>query len=135
MPTLLEELSRKPGAPEPPAQHGGRRSARRAAGAGGRGPDPAWTRLATSSRCFAIRPIPGSAAYLINWLHLLGVDPQRLAAELEQLDRQSDSVAGPGKPSMDAILLHRETSIRQGADPRAGDVSARDLTPRAARDR
>ena len=81
------------------------------------------------SRFFTIVLIPRLRSYLINWLRLLEVDPQRLAIELEQLDRQSVPFAGQGKAAMDAILLHRETSMRRALILALGKYSTKDLTP------
>ena len=75
-PTLLEELSRKPDAPGPPAspEAADRLAARQVRAAA------ALIGLDQARDVFPLlrnQPDPRLRTYLINWLHLLGVDPHR----------------------------------------------------------
>ena len=125
---MLAEISRKPGPVENAAQAeaANRLAARQARAAA------ALIRMDQAREAFPLlrnSADPRARSYLINWLQLLGVDPQRLAVELEQLDRQIVPFAGHGKRAMDAILLHPETSMRRALILALGKYPAKDLTP------
>ena len=62
-------------------------------------------------------------SYLIKWLQLLAVDPQRLAVELERSIEQTIPFAGDGKLAINAILLPPRDLDSQGTDSYAGKVS------------
>ncbi len=128
-PTLLAEISRKPGSREDAAQAeaADRLAARQARGAA------ALIHMDQARDAFPLlhnSADPRLRSYLMNWLRLLEVDPQRLAAELEQLNRRSVPFAGQGAAAMDAILLDHETSMRRALILALGKYPAKDLTPK-----
>jgi len=126
MPTLVAEITKKPGSLEIAAQveAADRLAARQARGAAA---------LIHMDQARDVIPLlrnttdPRFRCYLINWLPLLKVDPWRLADELEQLNRQSVPFAGQGKPAMDAILLHPVTSMRRALILALGKYPEKDL--------
>ena len=127
-PTLLTEISKQPGSVENAgqAEAANRLAARQARGAA------ALIHMDQARDAFPLlrnHADPQVRSYLVNWLRLLKVDPQRLAIELEQLNRQSVPFVGQGKGAMDAILLHPETSMRRALILALGKYTAKDLTP------
>jgi len=127
-PTLLAEISRKPVALENAAQAeaADRLAARQARGAA------ALIHMDQARDAFPLlhnSADPRLRSYLLNWLRLLEVDPQSLATELEQLNRQGAPVFGQGKAAMDAMLLHREISMRRALILALGKYATKDLTP------
>ena len=128
IPALLAEIARQPEVPHHTVQieAADRLAARQARGA---------VALIHMNRTHEAFPLlrnsadPRLRCYLVNWLQLLAIDPQRLAIELEQLNRQGGAVNGPKKPGMDAILLHPETSIRRALILALGKYPIKDLAP------
>jgi eukaryotic-like serine/threonine-protein kinase len=127
-PTLLAEISKTPGSVENAAQDeaANRLAARQARGAAA---------LIHMDQARDVMPLlrnstdPRLRCFLINWLRLLGVNPQRLASELEHLNHRSAPFAGQGKIATATILLHPETSIRRALILALGKYPTKDLTP------
>ena len=127
-PTLLAEILKQPGALEIPARSAAvdRLAARQARAAAA---------LIRMDQARDVLPLlrnsaaPRVRSHLINVLHLLGVDPKRLAVELAPLNRQSLSVPGQGRPTIEAILLDPETSMRRALILALGAYPTKVLTP------
>jgi formylglycine-generating enzyme required for sulfatase activity len=75
---------------------------------------------------------PRLRGFLINWLPLMGADPNRLAAELVHFDSTEQAGARSAKPFVEAILFHPATSSRRALLLALGNYDTKDL-PRELR--
>ncbi len=75
------------------------------------------------------RADPRLRSNLINWLHPLGADPRRLAAELARLAAVTRPAPAAGRRPMDAILFDPETSMQRGLILALGNYGIQDVPP------
>jgi formylglycine-generating enzyme required for sulfatase activity/tetratricopeptide (TPR) repeat protein len=74
-------------------------------------------------------PDPRLRSFIINWLTPLAADPKLIAAELDRLPPTSKPTPTAGQQKMDAILFHRDTSIRRALILALGTQGTEGLSP------
>jgi formylglycine-generating enzyme required for sulfatase activity len=74
---------------------------------------------------------PRVRSFIVNWLFPLGVDPQRIAAELDRIDPSARTTPKPAHQSMDDVLFHPETSQRRALILSLGTYGTEGLSDRS----
>ncbi len=75
---------------------------------------------------------PRLRSYVVNWLRPLGADAARVLDEFSRIDTYARASAAPGRSGTEAILFHRETSMRRALVLALGTYEDREL-PASAR--
>jgi serine/threonine protein kinase/formylglycine-generating enzyme required for sulfatase activity/tetratricopeptide (TPR) repeat protein len=73
-------------------------------------------------------PDPRLRSFIVNWLKPLEADPKTIAAELDRLPTTGPTPV-PAIQRMDAVLFHRETSMRRALILAMGTYGTKGLSP------
>jgi serine/threonine protein kinase/formylglycine-generating enzyme required for sulfatase activity len=74
-------------------------------------------------------PDPRVRSFILNWLNPLGADPNKIAAQLEHVDRNAKPTVVQGRQFMDEVLFHPETSMRRALILALGTYEPDGLSP------
>ena len=72
---------------------------------------------------------PRLRSFIVNWLHLLGIDPKPLVAEFDRLDSTAPSSQRADPRGMDTVLFHSENSTRRALMLALGTYGTEALSP------
>ena len=74
-------------------------------------------------------PDPRLRSFLINWMSPMGVDPAVIAEELARIDPRARPEPVAGRPMIETVLFHPETSMRRALILALGRYGAGGLSP------